>query len=552
MISEIKKYLSWFWRASEGGHLSILALAAISILGVGISLLFVFLCKSLIDIATSDLDASLVEYAIYLVLILITQIVLWALRSRISAVTGVQMQNSIRQRLFQRLMFTCHSGRRQRHTGDVVNRMEEDVQVVKDTLSVTVPAVLSTGLQFCASFLFLLYLNKHLAWVVVAVMPLALLASRLFVSRMRRLTRDIRDKDSEIQSHLMESVQHVTLLQTLEQESRTIGKLNVMHSEIYRRVMSRTNFNIFSNAVVSIAFSTGYAIAFLWGVVGIYHGTVSFGMMTAFLQLVGQIQRPLVDLSHQLPAIIHATASADRLMELEEDDYEQGVSPRFIPGTAGLRMHDVCFSYIHGDRNVVDHFTYDFKPGSRTAILGETGAGKSTIIRLILALLHQQQGDISIYNDCETARVDASTRCNMVYVPQGNSLLSGTIRENLLLGNPDATEAEMKEVLHMAAAEFVDELPEGLDTQCAELGVGLSEGQAQRIAIARALLRKGSILLLDEFSSSLDEATETRLIHSLMYNLPGRTMIFITHRTKITAYCNDIIHVAPKSPHPRA
>ena len=217
--------------------------------------------------------------------------------------------------------------------------------------------------------------------------------------------------------------------------------------------------------------------------------------------------------------------------------------PVLIDGTAGLKIEHLTFSYPDGDKNVIRNFNYDFKPGSRTAILGETGAGKSTLIRLILALLHQQEGTISIYNEHVALPVSSSVRCNMVYVPQGNSLLSGTIRENLLLGNPEATEEEMHEALHLSAAEFVESLPDGLDTQCAELGVGLSEGQAQRIAIARALLRKGSIMLLDEFSSSLDEDTENRLIDNLIHKLPKRTMIFITHRKKITEYCTDIIEI---------
>ena len=543
MLLSVRKYLLWFWKASRGCRLSIFVLSFASIASVGISLLFVFVCKRLIDIATRVYDGSMMYYTIFLILVIFSSILLAAYRNRITSLTGVLLQNTIRRSLFEKLMYVCHGGRHQRHTGDVVNRMEEDTQVVKNALGNILPSILSTSIQFLASFSFLLYLDSRLAWIVVVVMPVSLVASKLFIVRVRKLTHAIRSKDGEIQSHLMESVQHTTLLQTLEQEDRTIHRLNQMHGELYNRVLSLTRFSVLSSAIVSGAFAIGYLIAFLWGVHGIYAGTVSFGMMTAFLQLVGQIQRPLVDMSHQVPAIIHATASADRLMELEGDELEEIKSPTFLHGTAGMKLDNVSFAYPDTTRNILLHFSYDFKPGSRTAILGETGAGKSTLIRLMLSLLRQQEGDITIYDDKVAIKADASVRCNMVYVPQGNSLLSGTIRDNLLLGNPDATDAQMKEALHMAAAEFVDDLPDGIDTQCAELGAGLSEGQAQRIAIARALLRKGSIMLLDEFSSSLDDETEKRLIDNLMHKLPQRTMIFITHRKKITEFCTDLIEI---------
>ena len=207
-------------------------------------------------------------------------------------------------------------------------------------------------------------------------------------------------------------------------------------------------------------------------------------------------------------------------------------------------MSDVTFAYPDSSTNVLDGFSYDFRPGSRTAIVGPTGVGKSTLIRLLLSLLKPQGGSIDVYNNIGIAPVSPATRCNLVYVPQGNSLFSGTIRDNLLMGNPEATEQQMRDALHTAAADFVLELPSGMDTQCFEAGGGLSEGQAQRIAIARALLRPGSILLLDEFSSALDAETEITLMQRLTASLPDHTMIFITHRDKIIDYCTSVVRLA--------
>ena len=196
------------------------------------------------------------------------------------------------------------------------------------------------------------------------------------------------------------------------------------------------------------------------------------------------------------------------------------------------------FSYP--EVQVLKDFSHDFIPGSRTAVVGPTGVGKTTMVRLLLSLLKPSKGSISIYSSAASAPVCSSTRCNLVYVPQGNSLFSGTIRENLHIGDPDE---QMCEALRTAAADFVFDLPSGLDTQCFEAGAGLSEGQAQRIAVARALLRPGSILLLDEFSSALDADTEALLMERLTASLPSHTMIFITHREKIIDYCDSILRL---------
>ena len=214
-----------------------------------------------------------------------------------------------------------------------------------------------------------------------------------------------------------------------------------------------------------------------------------------------------------------------------------------MEGSVGIRFEEVNFCYPDGKRNVLENFTHDFKPGSLTAIVGETGAGKSTLLRLILALFLPDKGQIYLYNKQETAVVSPQTRCNLSYVPQGNTLVSGTIRDNLKMGKPGATEDEMRAALHVAAADFVYTLPEGLDTRCGEQGVGISEGQAQRIAIARGLLRPGNILLLDEPSSSLDSATEKLLLERLSKQIQGKTLILITHRETVAKLCSDVLRM---------
>lgn len=531
--------------AAAGQRSALLASMLANLAGVGASLLFVYICKTLIDIATGNSGRDLAGWSLAMVATMAAQTLFSLLRTRLAAQTDIRIKNNLRMQIFSRLICAYHGSRGERHSGDITNRLEEDVRVVSECLSNSLPALLSATVQFIAAFCFLMALNNTLAWSVVGIMPLAIILSKIFFRKLRRLTRDIRDTDSLVQSHLQENLQHATLIQTLEQEGRASSGLDRLQSGLYDSVMRRTRFTIVSRTVISLAFAAGYATAFLWGVNGLLAGAVTFGTMTAFLQLVGQIQRPVLELSSYIPSAIHAAASADRLMEIEGDESCAASEPVHLGSPAGIRMEHVSFAYPDGTRKVIDDFSHDFRPGSRTAIVGETGAGKSTLIRLILALLRPQSGSIVIYGPRSSAEASTATRCNLTYVPQGNSLLSGTVRDNLLLGDPEADEAGMKEALRIAAADFVFQLPDGLDTPCSENGGGLSEGQAQRIAIARALLRRGSILLLDEFSSSLDPETEKRLMENLSSALPGRTMIFITHRRKITEYCSDIIELAP-------
>ena len=265
--------------------------------------------------------------------------------------------------------------------------------------------------------------------------------------------------------------------------------------------------------------------------------------MTAFLQLVGKIQSPTVNLAQLVVGFIHATTSVDRLIEIENFKTETPSEKKPLKGVPGIRFEKVSFTYPNEDRSIYQAFSHDFLPGSHTAILGPTGMGKTTLIRLILALVEPNDGKVIIYDKEESSVVSPGSRCNISYVPQGNTLLSGSIRDNLLLANPLATEDEIAQALHTAVADFVYDLPEGLDTLCGERGKGLSEGQAQRIAIARGLLKPASIFLFDEISSSLDKETEALLFKRLNMHTSAKTLILITHRTDITGYCDQILQL---------
>ena len=520
------------------------------VLLAGCAVGFVYISKHLVDVAVDILQGTssgdnLWVLSVGMVGIVLLRVGLNALRSYLQVKTEIRMKNRLRRRLFDILLHMQSDGGPRRHTGDILNRMQEDVRQVSGVCASSLPNIFGTLLQFAAAFIFLMILEPRLGLIVVIVAPLGIIAGKFVTRRIRNLTHNIRENDAKVQSHLQESVQNITLLQSMEYADASASSLGELQGGLYGSELRRAKFSILSRIVMAVAFQAAQTVAFLWAVFGISKGTVTYGMMTAFLQLVGQIQRPLVDLSSQIPALVHATASIDRIMELEALPQEEEVEPFLLSGTAGVRFEGVDFIYPDAVKPILSDFSYDFKPGSRTAILGPTGVGKSTMIRLLLSLLRPQRGDITVYSMGSSNQCSASpaTRCNLVYVPQGNSLFSGTVRDNLLMGNPDATEEQLRWALHIAAADFVLDLPGGLDAHCFESGAGLSEGQAQRIAIARALLRPGTILLLDEFSSALDSETEITLMQRLTESLPDHTMIFITHRDRIIDYCDSVLRL---------
>lgn len=543
------RYFRWFIRAVRPYWLSLSTIMLCHLLIAGCAIGFVYVSKKLVDVAVAlfegrELTNGLPLWTALMIGIVVLRIGINALRTYLQTTTEIKLKNSLRRRIFDILLHLQSNGVTRHHSGDMLNRMQEDVRMVSSVLAGAIPNLLGTVLKFVAAFAFLVCLDMRLALLIVIVVPVGILIGKFITGRIRNLTLDIRKSDSQVQAHLQESLQHITLLQSLEHTASSASTLDGLQGNLYGNELRRTRFSVISRICMSLALQAGHIIAFLWGVAGISTGTVTYGMMTAFLQLVGQIQRPLVEMSSQIPSIIHATASVDRIMELEALPQESVSEAHSLAGIVGIRFENVSFAYHESSKMVLDDFSYDFKPGSRTSIVGPTGVGKSTMIRIMLSLLKPVKGKVMLYSASEQVEVSPATRCNLVYVPQGNSLFSGTIRDNLLMGNPEATEEQMSYALHTAAADFVFDLPGGLDTQCFESGAGLSEGQAQRIAIARALLRPGSILLLDEFSSALDAETENVLLERLTSSLPDHTMIFITHREKIIDYCDSVIRLS--------
>ena len=554
----IPQMLRWLWQAWRGNRLQAVLNATVGLLGVVCSLASVWAMKRAIDIASGVLPGSVVWAVAVMALIILAEFGLGISRVWIKNILGIKAQNRMQQQMLAHLLRSEWRGREAMHSGDVINRLVSDVNHVVNFLTETLPSTLSTLTMFVGAFFYLFMMDRWLALVTVAILPVFILLSRFYVSRMRQLSRHIRQSDSLVQSLLTETMQHRVLVKTMEADDQMLDRLDDTQQELRQRVRRRTAFSVASNLVLNTGFSVGYLVAFLWGALRLQAGTITFGAMTAFLQLVYRIQGPARSLTKLAPAFVGVFTAAERLMELLEVPEEEQGEPQMLPAPCGVRFNDVSYHYADdASQAVISHADYDFAPGSCTAIMGETGTGKTTLIRLLLALVKPTVGSISIYAGAhephkphgphnppppKTFSLSPLHRCNFVYVPQGNTLLSGTLRENLLLGNPEATDDQMLSALHTVCADFVDSLPAGLDTRFSEHGGGLSEGQAQRIAIARALLRPGSIMLLDEATSALDPDTERQLLQNILTG-HSHTVIFVTHRPSVLDYCDRIIRM---------
>lgn len=532
----------WLWRAWRGNQLQAILNAAIGLLSVVVSLAQVWAVQRAIDVASGHAEGSIYWSVGVMAMLILCGYALRICSIWVRNILGIKAQNRMQQRMLDRILRSEWTGKESHHSGDVLNRLEQDVGTVVSFLTETIPNTLSVVAMFVGAFLYLFSMDKVLAFVIVGIIPVFVLLSRLYVGQMRRLTRQVRDSDSKVQSVLQETIQHRMLIKTLESDSVMVDRLESTQSELRHRVVRRTAFSVVSNLILNVGFSIGYLIAFLWAALRMSDQTLSFGGMTAFLQLVNRIQGPARDLTKLAPAFVSVFTAAERLMELEENPLEEQGDPIPITAPCGVRLEHITYAYDDGDSNVIEQLDFDFYPGSCTAVLGETGAGKTTLIRLILALLHPNEGKVILYNQQKQKELSPLMRCNFVYVPQGNTLMSGTIRDNLRLGKLNATEEEIKAALEMSCASFVMELPDGLDTVCTEAGGGLSEGQAQRISIARALLRNRPIMLFDEATSALDPETERQLLHNILSN-HDKTVIFITHRPAVVDYCDQTLHL---------
>lgn len=546
----IKQIVKWLWSHHKGCRIQTITNMVVGLALVIIGLVCVELVKRLTDVAVGSEEGNLWLLAGVLASMYVLELLLHIVQTWISAVLGVKSQNVLQQMFFARLLKGRWSGIERFHSGDVLNRLFGDVKDIVTLLTEVLPFIVVIIFQFVLSFVYLFSMAPDLAWVLIVVCPLLLLLSRYYIYKMRHYVRKTKDSNSAIQAIIQESIQHKMVIKVLEQADNMVGKLEHRQSLLCRQVKSKTRFSIMAKAIVTIGFSGSYIIALTMGVFQLKDGIITVGVLIAFTQLIGRIQRPLLDMARLLPSLVNSLTSAERLMELEHLPLEQDIKDTTteLDGEAsiGVKFKSVYFDYDNGinlnsdKRLVLRDFSFCFPPGSFTAVLGPTGIGKTTLLRLMLSLVEPKEGSVILCGkDGKSAQVSPVFRKFFSYVPQGNTLFSGTVKDNLLFSNPDATEAEMRKALELAKAEFVFAMPHGLYTVCGEQGGGLSEGQAQRIAIARAILRPCKILLLDESTSALDIDTEKEILTNIKEYYSDTTIIFVTHRLSAVSFATQ-------------
>ena len=540
------KYARWFIDNSRGIRLNILVRIMAGLLQTVLALCVVWLSKRLIDdIAMTGTMGEMAMQALLIAAAVVAGVSIRQLNQYLANKAFIkkvaELRLAIFSQLFNRRLFEANDI----HSGDVTSRMAKDIDAVSETLAVQLPQVVVMTIQLVGAFLLMRWFDSRLAWALILITPLAIIIVKYISHRLKRITLSIREDESRIMARIQESVELNVVLRALQGERWMQDRVEELQDRQTANYIRRSRFMVFSRFALGCTFGLGYMLAFVWGAYGLRTGAITFGVMTSFLQLVGQIQQPILSLLGAFPSIIYSTASIDRLKEMEHGEEKQPCDGEDITTRTllGIRMDNVTFRYAKGDREVMSNFSHDFRPGTKTAILGTTGAGKTTLFRLILNFIQPDSGEVTFYGNGFNHAADKSMRKNVVFVPQGNTLISGTIRNNLLMAKPDASDEELHTALHTSCADFVFDLPQGIDTVLSEHGGGLSEGQAQRIAIARGLLRPGAVFLLDEISSALDEDTERELFSRLFAARPSTTILLITHRKKVAALCDERLEI---------
>ena len=540
------KYARWFIDNSRGIILNILVRIMAGLLQTGLALCVVWLSKRLIDdVAMTGTMSEMAVQALLIAAAVVAGVSIRQLNQYLANKAFIkkvaELRLAIFSQLFNRRLFEANDI----HSGDVTSRMAKDIDAVSETLAVQLPQVVVMTIQLVGAFLLMRWFDSRLAWALILITPLAIIIGKYISHRLKRITLSIREDESRIMARIQESVELNVVLRALQGERWMQDRVEELQGRQTANYIRRSRFMVFSRFALGCTFGLGYMLAFVWGAYGLRTGAITFGVMTSFLQLVGQIQQPILSLLGAFPSIIYSTASIDRLKEMEHGEEKQSCDGKDITTRTllGIRMDNVTFRYAKGDREVMSNFSHDFRPGTKTAILGTTGAGKTTLFRLILNFIQPDSGEVTFYGNGFNHAADKSMRKNVVFVPQGNTLISGTIRNNLQMAKPDASEEELHTALYTSCADFVFDLPQGIDTVLSEHGGGLSEGQAQRIAIARGLLRPGAVFLLDEISSALDEDTERELFSRLFAARPSTTILLITHRKKVAALCDERLEI---------
>ncbi|MBR6510599.1 MAG: ABC transporter ATP-binding protein [Clostridia bacterium] len=540
------KALLWIFKRTKK-HIPLVAIISLFSGIVSLSgIVLAYLTKIVLDIATKDASGSFFKWAVAILGVVLLELILSSADTVLKAYASGKLTISIRKHLFKSLVQKKYVEISKYHSGEVLNRFTSDADIVISSVLSLIPHIIVVFTKLIAGMATLFLLDKKIA-VIVLVLGLIIPTIGRFISlKYKRMHKDCQKTEGQIRSFMQECVENIVVLKSFQSIEPFSKKLAQYMNKNFKIKIKRSLLTSSAHFTLNSFFTFSYYLVLLWGASRISDSAMTYGTLMAFLQLVQQLRGPLQTVSGILPQYYQAIASAERLMELGVGDNDKSAETeenlQVIKSTfSGIEFKDITFAYK--DENILENCSFSVPAGKITALTGESGSGKSTIFKLILGLYEAQAGEIIVN---EIIPLDTSLRGLFAYVPQGNLVLSGTVRENISLCNDNISDEDI--IKAMKAAEIYDiiaELPDGLDTVLKERGVGLSEGQIQRISIARALLTDATVLLLDEATSALDEQTETKVLNNIKA-MSDKTVLFVTHRNTSLKVCDRIVHAENK------
>lgn len=546
------KPLKWIYETSKKQHLSLVVLVLANAVFSILSILFAFAIKGVIDGAVKHSQGKLLSYAVFIGTIVVLQffgrIIINGLTERIRG----KLEIVYKSHLFSQILTKKQEKISTYHSGDLMNRLTSDVSVVCDGITSIVPTIVAAATRLICAIVALVVLDWifAIAFSVAGVLVFIVLA--LVRGKLKSLHKTTQETDGKVRSFMQECIENLLAVKVFSNGGRVEDKSNRLQKDNFKVKMKRKNYSVVGNALYNFIFSAGYLFALIYGAIKLIYlssdPVMGYGTLSAILQLVNNVQVPFATLSNIFPKYYSMVASAERLIEIEQVESE-GDKPlvngkQVYSKLKGIVLDDLSFAY---DRDVViKNANFYIEKGDCLFVHGASGIGKSTLIKLLLGVYLPNSGRIYLDLDQGQVDLDYSTRSLFAYVPQGNMLFSGTIKDNVTFINDNADREEIKRALEIACAdEFINELPEKLGTIVGENGVGLSEGQVQRIAIARAILTGAPILLLDEATSALDEDTEKRVLDNLK-ELKDITLVIVSHKKAAQRICNKKIKIKDK------
>lgn len=540
MNQQLLYQMKWAWALTKGYRSQLSLYLLFEVLAVVLSLLFIYYSKRAVDISLGAEQGNL-KLTVVLVMICVSMGLAIRLYSGwLNEQTKLRMTVLFQNTLIKKQMHTMWKFVKQFHTGDLMFRINTDNTEVVQMLCNTAPTFLITSIKLFASLGYLSFIDPMLALMIIAISPLFLF-SKIFFKKMRRLSQNVKRSESHIENLMQENLRFRLLIRALNLFLIRQQNFEQSQQKTYQLKLDQLNFLTFTQGMMKFAINAGYLLTFVWGVYRLHNGQISFGTMTAYLQLVNRIQVPMLSLIVFVPSFIRFRTSAERLIELDNVELDVSLASKYLDDIKSIEFKDVSFRYE--DNTIIEGFNAKFNVGEPTAIVGASGKGKTTLIRLLLALIKPNDGEIVIEDKVNLHNISSDLRINFAYVPQGNTLFAGTVAENLAVINGQLQEERLNYALHMACAEFLYDLPEGLNTKIGESGYGLSEGQAQRIAIARAFMRDCNVWLFDEVTSALDKKISALIIERILTAGKNRIVIFVTHDLELAKMCSQNIYM---------